>query len=168
MNYVQYDWGMFVITISYVHYDCHLCSLWLSAILVMTYLCPWISTSVTQTQMVSLSNNALVSPYEESGPQVRSTNSSLQFCWPGVADPTVSHFHFRFLHESRPLTGWSPLDVHETCGVLEKQGQRLPAGTVTAQMRASNARLMTSDVVTAVVRLDDTKPVLTGKRFTYV
>ena len=112
--------------------------------------------------MVSLSNHALVSPYARSSPEVRSGNSSLEFCWRGVSDPTVSRFDLRFLHGSRPLSGWSPLDAYKTCCVLEKPDLTFPVGNVSAQIRAVNERSMTSELVSAAVRVDDSKPALTG------
>ena len=113
--------------------------------------------------MESVSNNALMSPYDRSTPQVRSNNASLQFFWRGVQDPTVTRFYFRFLLESRPLTEWSPLAVYKTAAVLERGEDRSERGVITGQLQAVNSRAMTSELVSATALLDDSKPSITGK-----
>ena len=112
--------------------------------------------------MEYLDNSAVQSPYAGSRPEVRSGLSSVQVCWPRLADPTVSRLHLRFRHGSRPFSGWSPLEAYKTCAVVGKADSTFPVENVTAQVRAVNERLMTSDVITSVVRVDDSKPVLTG------
>ncbi|KAK7493722.1 hypothetical protein BaRGS_00015051, partial [Batillaria attramentaria] len=119
---------------------------------------------LTQATLASVSNNAMMSPFEKSDLEFRSSNSSLEFFWHGVDDPTVIQFQYRFLHESSPIGGWSPLDSYKTSAILERGSQKLPTGSVTAQVRATNARQMTSDVVSASVKVDDGQPMLTGKR----
>ncbi|XP_070204014.1 uncharacterized protein [Littorina saxatilis] len=122
---------------------------------------------VSQVTMDSLSNNALMSPYDRSSPQVRSNNSSLHFFWRGVQDPTVTRFYFRFLQESLPLTEWSPLEMYKTTAILEKRARSITrTGKVTAQLKAVNSRNMTSQVISAAVLLDDTMPRLTGQAAT--
>ncbi|KAK7493717.1 hypothetical protein BaRGS_00015046, partial [Batillaria attramentaria] len=116
----------------------------------------------------SLSNNIMMSPFERPGPSIRSTNSSLEFCLHGVDDPTITEIQYRFLHESRPLGQWSPLNIYKTSAVLERNDHKLPSGSVTAQVRAVNARQMMSDITSATVELDDSKPVLTGHHATAV
>ena len=113
--------------------------------------------------MESISNNAFMSPYDRLSPQVRSSNSSLQFFWRGVQDPTVTRFYFRFLLESRLLTEWSPLDVYKTAALLEKGEARSRTGVITGQLKAVNGRQMTSKVVSATALFDDNKPSLTGQ-----
>nr|KAG5704394.1 hypothetical protein BaRGS_031100 [Batillaria attramentaria] len=103
----------------------------------------------------------MMSPFEKSDLEFRSSNSSLEFFWHGVDDPTVIQFQYRFLHESSPIGGWSPLDSYKTSAILERGSQKLPTGSVTAQVRATNARQMTSDVVSASVKVDDGQPMLT-------
>ena len=112
--------------------------------------------------MEYLDNSAVQSPYAGSRPEVRSGLSSVQVCWPRLADLTVSRLHLRFRHGSRPFSGWSPLEAYKTCAVVGKADSTFPVENVTAQVRAVNERLMTSDVITSVVRVDDSKPVLTG------
>ena len=43
----------------------------------------------------------MVSPYERSDPHFQSDNSSLQFYWRGMDDPSVTQVQYRFLHESQ-------------------------------------------------------------------
>nr|KAG5706422.1 hypothetical protein BaRGS_032815 [Batillaria attramentaria] len=57
-----------------------------------------------EASVASLSNIALLSPFDRSDHGVRSSNSSLEFCWHGVQDPAVTEVQYRFLHESRPLS----------------------------------------------------------------
>ncbi|KAK7460765.1 hypothetical protein BaRGS_00038812, partial [Batillaria attramentaria] len=117
---------------------------------------------VNEVVILPVSVDAIASPFEVSDPTVRSPNSSLEFCWLGVDDPTISQYQYRFLHESSPLGEWSPLDSYKASAVLEKGLHPLPAGNVTLQVRAVNARQMTSDVASSTVRLDNEKPALTG------
>nr|KAG5704397.1 hypothetical protein BaRGS_031103 [Batillaria attramentaria] len=105
----------------------------------------------------------MMSAFEKSDLEFRSSNSSLEFFWHGVDDPTVTQFQYRFLHESSPMDGWSPLDSYKTSAIIERGSQNLPTGSVTAQVRATNARQMMSDVLTTSVKVDDEQPVLTGK-----
>ena len=121
-------------------------------------------TPTVQVALESIPNSDLLSPYDRSAPQVRSGNSSLQFFWRGVQDPTVTRFYFRFLLDSSPLTEWSPLDVYKTAALLERGEGGSGRGVVTGQLRAVNGRAVTSEVVSATAQLDDTKPSLTGKR----
>ena len=116
-----------------------------------------------QITMETISNNALMSPYDRSSPEVRSSNSSLQLFWRGVQDPSVTRFYFRFLLESRPLTEWSPLDVYKTAAMLERGKGGSGRGVITGQLKAVNDRMMTSEVVSATALLDDSKPLLTGE-----
>ncbi|KAK7496778.1 hypothetical protein BaRGS_00011987, partial [Batillaria attramentaria] len=119
-----------------------------------------------QVSVTSLSNLELQSPYHKSDLGVRSSNSSLEFCWHGLHDPTVTEVEYSFLHESRPLTEWSPVHTYKTSVVWGQNGKRLSTGDVTAQVRATNSRNMTSDTVSTTVRLDDRKPSLTGRSAT--
>ncbi|KAK7496758.1 hypothetical protein BaRGS_00011967, partial [Batillaria attramentaria] len=119
---------------------------------------------LNQASVASLSNIALLSPFDRSDHGVRSSNSSLEFCWHGVQDPAVTEVQYRFLHESRPLSEWSPVDIYKTSAILELSENRLLTGNITAQIRAVNARTMTSETLSTTVRLDDRKPLLTGKR----
>ncbi|KAK7493733.1 hypothetical protein BaRGS_00015062 [Batillaria attramentaria] len=121
---------------------------------------------LTQASLASISNNPMMSAFEKSDLEFRSSNSSLEFFWHGVDDPTVTQFQYRFLHESSPMDGWSPLDSYKTSAIIERGSQNLPTGSVTAQVRATNARQMMSDVLTTSVKVDDEQPVLTGKRAT--
>ena len=54
------------------------------------------------------------------------------------------------------------MDPHKTAAMLARGGWDLGKGNVTAQLKAVNARMMTSDVVTTTVQVDDRAPVLTG------
>ena len=112
--------------------------------------------------MEYLDNSAVQPPYAGSRPEVRSGLSSLQVCWPRLGDPTVSRLHLRFRHGSRPFSGWSPLEAYKTCAVVGKAESTFSVENVTAQVRAVNERLMTSNVISSVVRVDDSKPALTG------
>nr|KAG5706423.1 hypothetical protein BaRGS_032816 [Batillaria attramentaria] len=89
--------------------------------------------------VVSLSNNALSSPYDQSNTGVRSTNSSVEFCWHGVNDPTITEVQYRFQHESLPLSEWSPVDIHKTSVILERGADKMPTGNLTAQHKPEMA-----------------------------
>ena len=115
-----------------------------------------------QITMGSLSNNFLMSPYDSSAPEVRSSHSSLHFFWRGLQDPTVAKIFFRFLSGSRTLTDWSPLNVYKTEAMLEKGAEGAWNGVITAELKAVNDRQLTSEVVSATAPLDDDKPRLTG------
>ncbi|KAK7473968.1 hypothetical protein BaRGS_00034797 [Batillaria attramentaria] len=117
---------------------------------------------VSKAVVMTISNVPLTSPFEVSGPTVRSPNSSLEFCWRGIDDPTIALYQYRFLHELSSLEEWSSVDSYKSSAVLEKGLHPLLAGNVTVQVRAVNTRQMTSDVVSHTVRLDNDKPELTG------
>ncbi|KAK7483107.1 hypothetical protein BaRGS_00025675, partial [Batillaria attramentaria] len=117
---------------------------------------------LSQAAVISLSNNALVSPYHQSDLGLRSGNSSLEFCWRGLQDPSVTKIQYRFLHESRPLSEWSPVEVYKTSAILDRGRDALPSGSITAQVRARNERDMTSEIVSSTVLLGDHTPSLTG------
>ena len=116
-----------------------------------------------QITLESLPNNALMSPFDSATPQVRSSNSSLQFFWNGLQDPTIASVYFRFLSESRPLMEWFSLDVYKTAAILEKRAEGTWRGAVTAELKAVNDRQMVSEIVSATAQLDDNRPLLTGK-----
>ncbi|XP_070207962.1 uncharacterized protein [Littorina saxatilis] len=117
---------------------------------------------VSQVAIKSLSNNALMSPFDTADPDIRSSNSSLEFCWQGINDPSVTNFYVRFRHGSRALVQWFQLDAYKTSAVLHKMGDLLPKGEITAELRAVNVRNMTSRTVSKSVQLDDLPPLLTG------
>ncbi|KAL8573303.1 hypothetical protein ACOMHN_032765 [Nucella lapillus] len=123
---------------------------------------------MTEVSLASLPNSMLTSPYDRfSAPQVRSSNSSLQFVWRGIQDPTVRQFYFRFLSNSvLPSTPWFLLDSYKTTALLERAKDKNGKRDVIAQLMAVNERNMTSQVVSLTVRLDDSRPLLTGKRAT--
>ncbi|KAK7101794.1 hypothetical protein V1264_020121 [Littorina saxatilis] len=120
--------------------------------------------NMTQVHISSLSNNAFASPYEDYDTLTRSANSSLNFHWHSTDDPTLAQLQYRFLLESRPLGEWSPLHVYKSSVVLERKALRAGEAMVTVQLRGSNERQMVSEVVSASVPLDDSRPVLTGKK----
>ena len=103
-----------------------------------------------------------MSPFDSATPQVRSSNSSLQFFWSELQDPTIASVYFRFLSESRPLTEWSALDVYKTAAMLEKRAEGTWRGVVTAELKAVNDRQMMSETVSATAQLNDNRPQLTG------
>ncbi|XP_076453312.1 uncharacterized protein LOC143288576 [Babylonia areolata] len=122
---------------------------------------------VAEVTLGSRPNNVYMSPYDRSTPQVRSGNSSLEFFWQGVEDPTVLQFYFRFLRESSFPSEWSSLDAYKTTAVLPRLGKESAGSDVTAQLMAVNARNMTSEALSVTVRLDDASPRLTGKTATW-
>ena len=104
-----------------------------------------------------------MSPFDSATPQVRSSNSSLQFFWSGLQDPTIASVYFRFLSKLRPLTEWSSLDVYKTAAILEQRAEGTWRGVVTAELKAVNDRHMMSETVSATAQLNDNRPQLTGK-----
>lgn len=122
-----------------------------------------IAMSLLQASLVFLDNNPVVSPFDERDVEVRSRNSSLELTWRGVDDTSVVAFYYRLHLNSLPLTEWSSLNTYTT-SVVALQANRAPSGGVlTAQVRASNDRGMTSDIVSSSVLLDDSRPSTTGK-----
>ena len=116
-----------------------------------------------QITLESLSNYPLMSPFDSATPQIRSSNSSLQFFWSELQDLTIARVYFRFLSESQPLTEWSALDVYKTAAMLEKSAEGTWRGGVTAELKAVNDRHMMSETVSATAQLNDNRPQLTGK-----
>ncbi|KAK7493739.1 hypothetical protein BaRGS_00015068, partial [Batillaria attramentaria] len=120
--------------------------------------------ALSEKSVVSLSNNPLISPFDESDPTVRSANTSLEFCVREVDDTTVSQLQYRILHGTRQFTDWVTLDPYKTSVLLERGTEAFPSGSLTAQVRAVNERRMTSETASSVIQLDDSSPILTDKR----
>lgn len=118
--------------------------------------------SIFQVTVRALNNNPIVSPFDECDPEVRSKTSDLELTWRGGDDPSMDLYHYRFLHDSRPLTEWFSQSVSKTSAILRMDENIAPGDVVVAEIRASNARNMTSETVSTTIRLDDRKPVLTG------
>ena len=100
----------------------------------------------------------MTSPFSAKLPNVRTSNSDLQFSWREITDPSISALYFRFLG----LTQWSPLPEYKSAAILSSDD--MPTSSdVTLQLRAENQRGMTSEIRASSVSVDDTPPSLTGK-----
>lgn len=103
-----------------------------------------------------------MSPFDLSDPGVISYNSSLEFYVTGLNDLTGRQLQYRILRELSPLTPWFSVNVNKASAVLEKGVLPLSSGNITIEVRVLNERSFASDVVSLTVRLDDSKPLLSG------